>query len=90
MTSPSLALPGRSWARRGWPLPAPPLSDVTVVAAQLGVSLLAPDTQELLGGWATVLGVRLSGDKSRRRKNIWLQLTRNGSNPTLLGKFIFM
>ena len=63
---------------------------MTVVAAQLGVPLLAPDTQELLGGWATVLGVRLSGDKSRRRKNIWLQLTRNGSNPTLLGKFIFM
>ena len=68
MAPPSLALPGWSWARRGWPLPAPPLSDVTVVAAQLGVPLLAPDTQELLGGWATVLGVRLSGDKSRKKE----------------------
>ena len=49
---------------------------MTVVAAQLGVPLLAPDTQELLGGWATVLGVRLSGDKSRKKE--------------IFGKFIFM
>ena len=68
MAPPPLALSGWSWARRGWPLPAPLLSDVTIVAAELGVPLLAPHTQELLGGWATVLGVRLSGDKSRKKE----------------------
>ena len=64
LAPPPLALSGWSWARRGWPLPAPLLSDVTVVAAELGVPLLAPDTQELLLGGArdVVLMVRLSGD----------------------------
>ena len=48
---------------------------MAVVAAELGVPLLAPDTQELLGGlaglgWAraAVLRVRISGEKSRKRE----------------------